>query len=362
MRKQLSCGNLSSNSFYDILLFMKKIILGKSGLLVTKSGFGGIPIQRLRDNDAVSIVRRALELGINWFDTAHGYGSSEERIGAALKGRHNRESVYIFTKGPGKTAEDIENQIELSLNRLQTNYIDLYQFHLVRSPEEWQMLQDNGTVETVLKYRRKGIIRHIGASAHSVEAAFAVLENPEIEVLQFPFNFIAEDNGLKVLNRCRERTVGFIGMKPFAGGELNNAEVCIHYLNGFPDVAIDPGFEKTTEVGEVVKLCGDGDTLTDSDISEIKKLRATLGTRFCRRCGYCTPCPNGVEIITLMTMGSLIKRFPLEKIKNGWAARAASTVDMCIECGECEEKCPYNLPIMQGIRDGAKLFNELKSR
>ena len=338
---------------------MKKIVLGKSGLVVTKAGFGGIPIQRLREDDAVSVIRRALELGINWLDTAHGYGSSEERIGLALKGKYKRESVNIFTKGPGKTAADIENQIELSLKRLKTNYIDLYQFHLVHSPEEWQLLKDNGTVAVVRNYKRKGIIRHIGASAHSVEAAFAVLEHPEIEVLQFPFNFIAEDNGLKVLNKCRERSVGFIGMKPFAGGELSNAEVCIHYLNGFTDVAIDPGFEKNVEVEEVIKLCGDGEPLTDSDLSEIEKLRTSLGTRFCRRCGYCTPCPNGVEIITLMTMGSLIKRFPPERIKNGWAAKAASTVDLCIECGECEEKCPYNLSIMQGIRKGAQLFNEL---
>jgi len=247
----------------------------------------------------------------------------------------------------------------LSLKRLQTDYIELYQFHFVHSPEEWQRLNNNGTVETVLKYKRRGVIRHIGVSAHSVEAAFAVIKHPDIEVLQFPFNFIAEDNGLKVPIKSRERSVGFIGMKPFAGGELSNAEVCVHYLKGFTDVAIDPGFEKMAEMEEIIKLCGDGELLTDFDLSEIEKLRAILGTRFCRSCGYCTPCPNGVEIITLMTMGSLIKRFPLERIKNGWAAEDASRVDMCTECGECEEKCPYNLPVMQGIRKGAQLFNEL---
>ena len=339
---------------------MEHLTLGKTGMTVTKAGFGGIPVQRLNDKDSINLIHYALDSGINWFDTAHGYGNSEERIGTALKeGKYNRESIYIFTKGPGKNPQDIKNQIELSLKRLQTSYIDLYQFHLVRSPEEWQQMQENGTVDMVLGYRNRGIIHHIGASAHSVEAAFAVLENEAIEVLQFPFNFIAEENGLKVLERCKARSAGFIGMKPFAGGELSNAAVCIHDLNEFSNVAIDPGFEKISEIKEVIALCRKGEKLNAADRAEIERLRSTLGTRFCRRCGYCTPCPNGVEISTLMTMSSLLKRFPVESVKTGWVAEAAKSLALCTECGECEEKCPYNLPIIEGIREGVALFHEI---
>jgi predicted aldo/keto reductase-like oxidoreductase len=292
---------------------------------------------------------------MNWIDTANGYGNSEERVGKAIK-KYPRSEVLVFTKGGGRDPETLREQIELSLQRLQTEHIDLYQFHNILDPQLWRTMQDNGAFDLVRDYRDRGVIRHIGASAHSREAALAVLEHREIEVLQFPFNFIVEDEGRAVLEAARRQDVGFIAMKPFGGGALDDAPACIRYLLSVPDVAADPGFEHLEEVDEVLALWTEGAPPSEENLQTMERLRRELGTRFCRRCGYCQPCPEGVKIVSLMTLETLTKRFPLERMSEGWIAGAAGSVEKCIECGECEEKCPYNLSIIEEIRRGAEAY------
>jgi predicted aldo/keto reductase-like oxidoreductase len=334
------------------------IRLGKSGLQVTRIGFGGIPIQRLDEEQTIRVVQRAIDGGLNWIDTATGYGTSEERIGKAIK-KYPRSGVLVFTKSPAREPEVLRQQIELSFKRLQSEYIDLYQFHFVRDPETWKSIQENGTLDVVREYRDKGRIRHIGASAHTREAALAVVEHPEIEVLQYPFNFIVEKEGKEIIDACHKRDIGFIAMKPFAGGVLQDAAVCIRYLLSVPGVAADPGFERIEEVEEVLSLWKENAPLSDNDKAKMERLREELGTSFCRRCGYCMPCPHGVDIVSLMNLPSLIKRFPVDRLSEGWIARAGESVENCIECGECEEKCPYKLPIMQDIRKGAEALQRV---
>ncbi|MQY76101.1 MAG: hypothetical protein GH155_00535 [Spirochaeta sp.] len=255
---------------------MKKIRLGKSEMAVTRIGFGGIPIQRLDEEESILLVRSALDAGINWIDTAHGYSSSEERVGRAIKG-YEREELFIFTKGPGSDPDTIREQIELSLKLLDISYIDLYQFHFVPSREGWDKIKENGTREAVHRLRDEGVIRHIGASAHTEEAALAVLEDPEIEVLQYPFNFIVENEGKVILEQCRKRDVGFIAMKPFAGGVLESATPCIRFLLQFRDLVTDPGFESNAQVEEVTALARENKPLSDRDRRIIDQLRLLVG-------------------------------------------------------------------------------------
>jgi predicted aldo/keto reductase-like oxidoreductase len=333
----------------------KMIRLGKSGLEVTRIGFGGIPIQRLGEQQAVKVIRRALDGGLNWIDTANDYGNSEERIGKAIK-KYPRSDVLVFTKGTGRDPKALREQIELSFERLQTDYIDLYQFHIVPDEETWRSMLENGAFDLVREYREKGRIRHIGASAHSRDAARVVIEHPEIEVLQFPFNFIVEDQGRELVDACRAKDIGFIAMKPLGGGALQDASACIRYLLAVPGIAADPGFEHIEEVEEVLSLWKEGAGLSEENRRSIERLRRELGTRFCRRCGYCQPCPQGVQIVTLMTMDTLVKRFPVDRLSEDWIAGAAESIEKCIECGECEQKCPYKLSIIEEIRRGADAF------
>jgi predicted aldo/keto reductase-like oxidoreductase len=331
------------------------IRFGKSGLEVTRVGFGGIPIQRLSEQQAVKVIRRALDGGFNWIDTARGYGNSEERIGKAIK-KYPRSEVLVFTKGPGRDPKALREQIELSLQRLQTDYIDLYQFHNIVDPVLWRTMEENGAFDLVRQYREKGTIRHIGASAHSRDAALAVIEHPEIEVLQFPFNFIVEDQGREIADACRRKDIGFIAMKPFGGGALQDASACIRYLLSIPDIVADPGFEHIEEVDQVLSLWKEGAPLSEENRQTIERLRGELGTRFCRRCGYCQPCPQEVKIVSLMTLETLIKRFPANRLSEPWIAGAAQSIEKCIECGECEEKCPYKLSIIEEIHRGALAY------
>jgi len=330
----------------------KTIRLGKSGLQVTRIGFGGIPIQRLSEQQSISVIQRALDGGLNWIDTANDYDNSEERIGKALK-KYSRSDVLVFTKGGGRNPKALREQIELSFRRLQTDYIDLYQLHNILDPELWKKMQENGTFDLVREYREKGKIRHIGASAHTREAALAVIEHPDIEVLQFPFNFVVEEHGKKIVEACRSKDIGFIAMKPFGGGALENASACIRFLFSVPDVVADPGFERTEEVEEVLSLWKEEAPLSAENRQTIERIRRELGTRFCRRCGYCEPCPQGVQIVSLMTMETLVKRFPTHRFSEPWIEGAGKSVENCIKCGECEEKCPYKLSIMEEIRRGA---------
>jgi uncharacterized protein len=330
----------------------KTIRLGKSGLEVTRIGFGGIPIQRLSEQQAVKVIRRAIDGGLNWIDTANDYGNSEQRIGKAIK-KYPRSEVLVFTKGTGRDPKALREQIELSFERLQTDYVDLYQFHIVPDQETWRTMLDNGAFDLVREYREKGRIRHIGASAHSRAAARVVIEHPEIEVLQFPFNFIVEDEGRQLVETCRAKDIGFIAMKPLGGGALQDASACIRYLLAVPGIAADPGFE---HMEEVLSLWKEGAGLSEENRRSIERIRRELGTRFCRRCGYCQPCPQGVQIVSLMTMETLVKRFPVDRLSEKWIAGAAESVAECIECGECEEKCPYKLSIMEEIRRGADVF------
>jgi predicted aldo/keto reductase-like oxidoreductase len=333
------------------------ITLGKSGLRVSRIGFGSIPIQRLSEARAIRVLRRALDGGLNWIDTANAYGTSEERIGKAIR-KYPREEVLLFTKGPGRGPAALTEQVELSLRRLQTSYVDLYQFHNVPDAQTWREMLEAGAMDTLRGYRERGKIRHIGASAHTREAALAIIEHPEIEVLQYPFNFIVREEGTEILEACRRRNIGFIAMKPFGGGALGSAPACIRFVLSTPAVAADPGFEHMEEVDEVLALWKEGLPLSAEDKRLIGALRTELGTRFCRRCGYCSPCPHGVEIISLMTMETLVKRFPVHRLSEHWIAGAGQSLENCIECGQCEQKCPYKLPIMTEIRRGAAVLHE----
>jgi predicted aldo/keto reductase-like oxidoreductase len=337
---------------------MQKIRLGRTGLQVTKIGFGGIPIQRITEDEAVEVVRRAVDLGINWIDTANGYTVSEERIGKALR-EYPRDRVLLFTKGGGKSPEALDEQIQLSLRRLQTDVIDVYQFHGVHS-KAWKGMLDNGAVDLVLDYRRKGVIRHVAASSHDEASRLEVMDHPAIEVVQWPFNFVMHGEAIKVLEKCRERDIGFIAMKPMGGGRFPNAGPCIRFLMQYPEVAADPGFEKTWEVEEIVGLVDGFAGLTEEDRRELAQLQQELGKRFCRRCGYCSPCPQGVSIVGIMPLGSFIKRFPPSRVFNEATDKTVASLDKCIECGECEEKCPYDLPIREIMRAEVENYHRLR--
>jgi len=334
---------------------VERISLGKSGMTVSKVGFGGIPIQRLAKEEALRVIRRALDLGVDWLDTANGYTCSEEYIGEAVKS-YDRAALKIFSKSPARDPETLRSHVELSLHRLDTPYLDLYQFHNVSDPESLSNTREK-LLPVLLDFKAKGLIRHIGASSHTEPGAMELLEWPESEVLQFPFSFIVEDIGRRVLAKAQEKNAGFIAMKPFGGGMIEDAPLCTRFLMGFPALAMDPGFETIAEVEEIIAAAA-GPGLSQADEAAMARIARELGRTFCRRCQYCMPCPQGVIIVNLTTMDSSLKRLAPGRILNGWVKDAAVSAANCTRCGQCEPKCPYKLPIMDRVSQGARAFEE----
>ena len=301
---------------------MQTIRLGKSSLEASRVGFGGIPIQRLTEGEAVTVVRRCLDLGVNFFDTAHGYTTSEERIGHALAVMTGRRDQYILaTKTPARDRAEAQRHLALSLSRLRTDYLDLWQFHNVSSFEAYeQVLGPGGAMEAARKAQKEGTVRHIGITSHSIDVALRAVASGLFETVQFPFNFVTNEAAEQLLPLAQANDVGFIAMKPFAGGLLGNARLAIKYLLQFEHVLPDPGIEIVEEIEEIVDIVNGSWTLTPEERIEMEQVRTEVGTRFCRRCGYCEPCTQGVHISTIMNLRSFWKRFPAERFTTGWIA------------------------------------------
>lgn len=335
---------------------MEQTRLGKTELWVSRVGFGGIPIQRLSEEDAVGVVRGCLDLGVTFIDTAHGYTTSEERIGKAIAGR--REGLVLATKTPARDRATAQEHVELSLRRLGVDRIDLLQLHGVSAHDKLEaVLGPDGALEALQAARDRGQIAHIGFSSHSIEVAQEGIRTGLFETVQFPFNFIATEPAGELLPLAREADMGFIAMKPMGGGILERADLAFKYLLQFSGVVPDPGIERAEEMEEIKALADEVDGLTPADWAEIEVIREGLGTRFCRRCNYCQPCQQGIPISGVLSYRSTWKRMPPERtLGEGWQ-RNMDLADACLECGECEERCPYELPIRELLKDNVAFFH-----
>jgi hypothetical protein len=334
---------------------MDQVMLGATGLAVSRVGFGGIPIIPLGHDEAVAVVRHCFDRGITFFDTANMYPTSEEKIGAALKGV--RDSAVIATKTAQRSALGAAEHLELSLRRLQTDRIELYQLHNVSNREALdQVLAPGGAYEAVVKARDAGKVRCIGISSHSIATATAALETGLFQTLQFPFNFIESDPAEALFPLALRQKVGIIGMKPLGGGVLERADLCFRFLQRHPYVVPIPGVRTPDEVDQILALYRNPEPLSDADEREIERIRSEVGERFCHRCEYCMPCAQGVLIPQVLMFPAILKRLTRERAQ-GWVGKAMESVESCVECGECEQRCPYSLPIADLLKENLALYN-----
>jgi uncharacterized protein len=337
---------------------METMRLGKTNLNISRLGFGSIPIQRLSEEDAIAVVKRALDLGITYLDTANGYTTSEERIGKAVRGR--RQQVYISTKSGAHNREDLEKHLALSLKRLGTDYIDLYQFHGVNDAKSLdQIMQPGGPYEAVEAAKKSGKIGHIGITSHQIDMAIKTIQTDLFETLMFPFNFITDEAATQLLPLCRVHDVGFIIMKPLAGGMLDNARLAFKYLMQFKDAVAIPGIEKISEIEEIAAYYQGSQTMSAAEKKEMEEIRESLGKNFCHRCDYCQPCTTGIPISMIMTADSFYKRLPPERFFGDMISGAMKKAVNCSECGECEPRCPYHLPIRNRMKEQVQWYNGL---
>jgi uncharacterized protein len=331
--------------------------LGSTGLKVSVIGFGGIPIQRIDDIDAQKVIIRAEEKGINFIDTARGYSVSEEYIGKALEGR--RDKWIIATKSMSRNREDMVKDVNISLGNLKTDYIDLYQFHNIKTMAEYdKVLGEDGAYNALVQYKNEGKIRHIGITSHSLDILKIAIESGKFETIMYPYN-IVENQAEEIFKRAKELNIGVIAMKPMAGGALTNGTLALKYILQNENVTCAiPGMGKLEEIEENSELGSNIVALTEAEKAEAKTIADELGTEFCRRCGYCAPCSQGIDIPSVFLFQGYKERYNLAQ----WAEERYSAMKYkakdCIECGACEKRCPYNLPIRNMLKKVGQIFNE----
>jgi len=317
---------------------METVRLGCTGLTVSKNGFGALPIQRVRMEEAVRILRKAYNNGINYFDTAHVYSDSEQKLGNAL---HDvRENIIISTKAMTTTVEGFWKQLHESLRRLQTDYIDIYQFH---NPAFCPRPGDgSGLYEAMLEAKEKGLIRHIGITNHRLAVAEEAVKSGLYETLQFPFSYLASEKEEALVHLCEAHDMGFICMKALAGGLITRSDVAYAYLAQFP-VAPIWGIQRESELDEFLSYNENPPALTPERKAYIAKEREELAGDFCRGCGYCMPCPVGIEINTCARMSLLLRRSPSSGHLSESGQAMMKKIEDCLNCGKCKSKCPYGL-------------------
>ena len=339
----------------DEVLDMNYVTLGKTGLKASVLSFGGIPIQRADAANTMAVVDKLEEYGINYIDTARGYTVSEEYLGAALEGR--RDKFILATKSMSRDKASMAQDVETSLKNLRMDHIDLYQLHNLLEKDIERVFGPDGAYEALAEAKAAGKVGHIGVTCHSADAMKILVERyaDKLETVMFPFN-IVEDQGRDVLLLAREKGMGTIAMKPLAGGNLEDWNLALRYIaaSGVMDIAI-PGMGSPEEVerNATVDLTA---PLTQEELDRCAAIRKELGTQFCRRCGYCAPCPNGIDIPQNFLLANYARKYGLA----GWAQERYKAMPYhagsCVMCGACEKRCPYNLPIRDMLEDVAKVF------
>ena len=324
---------------------MRTITLGSTGITVPQNAFGALPIQRVSDDEAVALLRRAFDGGMRFFDTARAYSDSEHKMGLAFAGMWDQ--LFVATKTMATTPEAFWADLNTSLEQLGCDHIDIYQFHNVS--QVYRPGDGTGMYECMLEAKERGLIRHIGITAHSADRAYEAIESGLYETLQYPFSYLSSARELELPQACADANMGFIAMKALAGGLLTDSRAIMTFMSEY-DVLPIWGVQRMSELEEWLAFMDQDVTLDAAAQAVIDADRASMSGNFCRSCGYCMPCPQGIVIFQIARMDMLMRRMPTA----GWLSPAwqeqMRKVDSCTECRVCVSRCPYSLDIPYLIR------------
>ena len=330
--------------------------LGRTGLQISPMGLGGIPVQRIDAEGTKQLLQKLVAAGVNYIDTARGYTVSEEYIGYGLEGI--RDKFVLATKSMARTKEAMAADIDISLKNLRTDYIDLYQVHNPGPKDLETVIAPGGALEALLEARQAGKIGHIGITLHSADMFQKALELSWVETIMFPYNLV-ETQGEDLIRICGQKGIGFIAMKPLAGGAIEDATLALRFIGQNSNVSVViPGMAEEKELQQNLAAVADTTPLSLEEKQKINRIRSTLGTQFCRRCNYCAPCPMGIGIPGIFVLEGYFSRYNLQDWAmtryNGTPVKASA----CIGCGACEARCPYQLPIRKMLKNVVNLMEK----
>ncbi len=334
---------------------MKYVTLGKTGLQISQMGLGGIPIQRADVDAAKALVKAMVDAGVNYIDSARGYTVSEAFLGEALEGY--RDKFVLATKSMARTKEAMAADIEVSLGNFRTDYIDLYQIHNPSVADYDAVQAEGGALEALMEAKAAGKIGHIGITLHSLDLFKKALDEPWVETIMYPYN-IVETQAEELIAECAKRNIGFIAMKPLAGGAIEDGALAMRFLAQNPNVTvIIPGMATLEEFAQNKAAIEDESPLSEEELAGMKKYKDELGMNFCRRCNYCAPCTVGINIPGVFLMEGYYRRYGLQEWAKGRYDAMPVKAGDCIECGVCETRCPYNLPIREMLKRAAEVMD-----
>lgn len=331
------------------------VTLGRTDIIVNKNGFGALPVQRASMEDAVKLLMKAYDSGIRFFDTARSYSDSEEKLGCALSSV--REHIYIATKTPALTAEDFWKDLEVSLHKLKTTYIDIYQFH--NPPFCPKPGDGSGLFEAMQEAKSQGKIHFIGITNHRMAVAEEAVQSGLYDTLQFPFNYLSTEREIALAAACKAQNMGFIAMKGLSGGLLRSSEAVYAYMTQFENVLPIWGIQREEELDEFISYTYNPPEMTDEISAVIEKDRTELSAEFCRGCSYCMPCPVGIEINNCARMSLLLRRAPSAVQLSPEGQIKMKKIEDCLHCGQCKTRCPYGLDTPKLLEENYKDYLEV---
>ncbi|MBV7271335.1 aldo/keto reductase [Clostridium sp. PL3] len=337
---------------------MDKIKLGRTNLMVSRSGFGALPIQRVSFEESKKILLKAYENGINFFDTARMYTDSEEKIGYALS--EVRKDIIIATKSHAKDKKSLLDSLQTSLKNLKTDYIDIFQLH---NPDELPNSKDPESIYSgLLEAKKKGLIRFIGITNHKISNALNAADSGLYDTIQFPLSSLSADTDLKLIKECKKRDIGVIAMKALSGGLITNVASTFTFLRQFDNVVPIWGIQRESELDEFLSLEKNPPLLDEAMWDIINKDRTELAGDFCRGCGYCMPCPAGIEIPTSARITLLLGRSPFKPFLSDEFKEKMNLINDCMECGQCKSHCPYKLDTPNLLKKELKNYEEFYAK
>ena len=334
---------------------MRDITLGSTGITTRQNAFGALPIQRVSTEEAVKILRKAYDGGMTFFDTARAYTDSEEKMGIAFEGM--RDKIYIASKTQAENGDDLKKDLETTLNNLKTDHLDLYQLHC--APKCHRPGDGSGLYDAALWAKEQGMIRHIGITAHKIGVAEEAAASGLYETLQYPFNYLATDRDVALVNLCKEKNVGFIAMKAISGGLLTNSKACMAYIAQFDNVLPIWGVQRENELDEWLSFFDNTPEMDEELSAIIEADRKELIGGFCRGCGYCMPCTVDITINQCARISQMIRRSPSAPWLGEYWQNEMNKINDCIDCGSCMSRCPYELDIPTLLRKNLADYKEI---
>lgn len=323
---------------------MNRMLIGNTGIEVCRLGFGGIPLQRISEEDAIEVVRYAVEKGIDFIDTARNYSTSETRIGKALK--ETEKKATVSSKSILRTSDGIRKDLEKSLKELQLDFIDIYHCHSVATDEDYKrVIAPDGALKGLLKAKEEGLIGHVGISSYNVDVMEKIVDDNLFETIMVGFNIIEPIAYKSVIPKAMQNKAGILTMKPLAGGVIGIPELALRWALSFPDLLVITGMESKEQVDKNRAVLEGNLGFTDEEKQQIVSLNKQFDSKFCHRCGYCEPCAVNIPIYKILSIKNMVKIHGTQMLLTPDFENTLERAKSCIQCGDCLIRCPYNLPI-----------------